>query len=238
MDISSAGGLNPIQRAVFASSETSIQDGDSQTQSLDRVSDADSGQVYLANKSKDAFGLFESCVLGNGPGDLGVTRTYERDAVGRSSRLLTEQTPGGLDLSDLQYTFDLASNILAVREMAGPVPRGNMQYEYDELDRLSAAHGTTMSGESAGVVGSISEGTVIVKAAKAANEEATSAAGLIRGLRRIGHLLLFSLHPSPLGTSPRPTGHRGAHRRQRPRSTPAKQPGSPARSTASGFRQW
>ncbi len=33
MDISSAGGLNPIQRAVFASSETSVQDGANQTHS-------------------------------------------------------------------------------------------------------------------------------------------------------------------------------------------------------------
>jgi len=33
MDISSAGGLNPVQRAVFATSETSVQDGANQTQS-------------------------------------------------------------------------------------------------------------------------------------------------------------------------------------------------------------
>ena len=33
MDISSAVGLNPIQRAVFANSETSVQDGAKQTQS-------------------------------------------------------------------------------------------------------------------------------------------------------------------------------------------------------------
>ena len=33
MDISSAGGLNPIQRAVFGTSETSVQNGPNQTQS-------------------------------------------------------------------------------------------------------------------------------------------------------------------------------------------------------------
>lgn len=127
---------------------------DPHTQALDRVIDPDpvTGRVYLADRTTDHFGMESEFVLGNGPGGIGVTRGYERDFTGRAYRMLTTQVPGGTTLSDLQYTFDLTSNVRRIRELAGPTPRGDMNYTYDSLDRLLKGYGTTMSGESAGAI--------------------------------------------------------------------------------------
>jgi len=113
------------------------------TQSLDRVTDPDSGQVWLADVEMSRFGQANLFALGNG-----VARHVEFDWTGRANRLLTDSVAG--TLSDLRYTFDANSNISRIQELAGPTPRGDMNYRYDPLNRLTAAYGTTMSGESAG----------------------------------------------------------------------------------------
>jgi RHS repeat-associated protein len=113
------------------------------TQALDTITDPDSGQVWLAGVAMGKFDVSERLTLGNG-----VTRTNEFDLVGRACRLLT--TSGATALSDLRYTFDPNSNITRIQELAGPTPRGDMDYQYDSLDRLTAGWGVTMSGAGAG----------------------------------------------------------------------------------------
>ncbi len=116
---------------------------DSVTQALDRVTDPDSGQVWLANVDLSLFQKAREFALGNG-----VMRLVEFDWAGRATSLDTDSQAG--PLSQLRYTFDANSNITRIQELAGPRPRGDMAYRYDALDRLTAAWGTTLSGESAG----------------------------------------------------------------------------------------
>lgn len=113
------------------------------TQALDRITDADTGEVWLADVEMSAFGVAERFALGNG-----VSRQVEFDWAGRARRLLTASP--GETLSDLNYTFDLNSNIARIQEQAGPAPQGDMHYQYDSLNRLTAAWGTTLSGADAG----------------------------------------------------------------------------------------
>ncbi len=113
------------------------------TQSLDTVTDPDSGQLWLADVEISPFKTANYLALGNG-----VTRTTEFDYAGRATRLLTES--GGSPLSDLRYRFDGNSNISSIEEKAGPQPYGHMHYAYDSLDRLTAGWGATMSGVDAG----------------------------------------------------------------------------------------
>jgi len=113
------------------------------TQALDKITDPDSGQVWLADIEMSPFGSAERMGLGNA-----ITRRIEFDWAGRATRLLTESSTAVL--SDLSYTFDSNSNVARIREQAGPTPRGDMQYRYDPLDRLTAAWGVTMSGVDAG----------------------------------------------------------------------------------------
>jgi len=116
---------------------------DPASQALDRVTDPDSGQVWLADVTLSPFGQAQQFALGNG-----VTRLAEFDWSGRATSLDTDSQAGLL--SQLRYTFDANSNITQIRELTGPTPRGNMTYAYDALDRLTSAYGTTMSGEPAG----------------------------------------------------------------------------------------
>ncbi len=113
------------------------------TQALDRVADPDSGQVWLDDVEMSPFQQAEELALGNG-----VTRRVEFDWIGRASRLLTDSAAG--TLSDLRYAFDSNSNVSRIQELAGPAPQGDVRYQYDVLDRLTKAWGTTMSGEDAG----------------------------------------------------------------------------------------
>jgi len=119
---------------------------DPTTQALDQISDPDSGQVWLADVAMSKFGTVAAFALGNG-----TVRTNTFDYVGRATRLLTRS--GTASLSDLRYDFDPNSNILGIRELAGPIPLGDMHYDYDALDRLTAAWGRTMSGMDAGTAG-------------------------------------------------------------------------------------
>ncbi|MFP4381145.1 MAG: toxin TcdB middle/N-terminal domain-containing protein [Candidatus Sumerlaeia bacterium] len=116
---------------------------DPATQKLDAIVDSDSGQAWLSNVDRSAFGTTEVFQLGNG-----VTRTNLFDWKGRAVHLQT--THYGTPISDLAYTFDRNSNITHLEEMVGDAPRGAMDYEYDQLDRLASAWGTTMSGADAG----------------------------------------------------------------------------------------
>ena len=116
---------------------------DTASQALDNITDPDTGQVWLADLQINQFGSDELLRLGNG-----VKRTVDFDYAGRAINLVTEA--GSTILSDLKYTFDLKSNIIRIQEMSGLSPKGDMQYQYDAFDRLTAAWGTTMSGVDAG----------------------------------------------------------------------------------------
>lgn len=116
---------------------------DAVTQALDAVADPDSGQLWLADVQMSPFESAEIFKLGNG-----VTRTNAFDWIGRATRLQTNFYATAL--SDLLYAFDRNSNIVRIEERVGETPRGNMHYEYDLLDRLTAAWGTTISGADAG----------------------------------------------------------------------------------------
>lgn len=120
-------------------------DYDAVTQALDRLTDPDTGQVWLANVDMSEFGQAKTLALGNT-----VSRQMEFDWIGRATQIATNSNAGAL--SDLRYTFDANSNIARIQELQGPSPRGTMNYVYDTLDRLTKAYGTTMSGENAGTV--------------------------------------------------------------------------------------
>ena len=113
------------------------------TQALDSITNPDSGQIWLADIEMSPFKTAEQLVLGNG-----VTRQVEFDWSGRAQRLLTSSNAE--TLSDLNYTFDINSNITRIEEYAGVAPRGDMYYDYDPLNRLIKAYGTSMSGTDAG----------------------------------------------------------------------------------------
>jgi RHS repeat-associated protein len=120
---------------------------DTATQSLKTITDPDTGQTWLSDLQMNQFGSNRVMTLGNG-----VKRTVTFDYAGRATHLLTESVTesGTTTLSELNYTFDLKSHITNIQETAGPTPKGDMQYQYDALDRLIQAWGTTMSGADAG----------------------------------------------------------------------------------------
>jgi RHS repeat-associated protein len=107
-------------------------------------------ETYVSSMEYDEFGNRTKAVFGSGAIS---TWTYDPELV-RLTGKLTEVGQGGTKLQDLSYTYDLNSNPLSITSLLNtpdtgsifPGP-GSLQFEYDDLDRLTNAVGTQTLGD-------------------------------------------------------------------------------------------
>lgn len=104
---------------------------------------ADSEKVIIANLDYAPTGAYQKIEFGNG---VITENTYDLQQL---YRLTHKQTLLGTQkLQDLTYTFDPVGNIVALTENSDTLAAREVQYTYDELNRLTAASAVkTANGE-------------------------------------------------------------------------------------------
>ncbi len=102
-------------------------------------------ETYLEKLLYDEFGQRVRMRVGNG-----VVSEYRYEPLTRRLAALHTQKPGSRLLQKLSYEYDLVGNVLGVKNALGeadPSHAGDVtfKYAYDDLHRLTYAHGETKS---------------------------------------------------------------------------------------------